>query len=62
MGNRYGRKKTLRAKRAASSGERKNGNGSIVCKRGNEAIDKSVCEVYQIRNASLCYGCLHYRG
>lgn len=54
MKGRNNRKKTLNVKR-------KNGSG-IVCKRGNEAIDKSVCEVYQVRNPEQCFGCMYFRG
>ncbi len=62
MGNRYGRKKTIRVK-SQGSRVKGQGNGSgVVCKRGNEAIDISVCEVYQVRNPEHCFGCMHFRG
>ncbi len=61
MKGRNNRKKTRRLKSARQSGSATNGSG-VVCKRGNEAIDKSVCEVYQVRNPEQCFGCIHFRG
>lgn len=56
MGNKFGRKKTRKFKTQQAQAN------SVVCKRGNEAIDKSVCEVYQVRNPEQCFGCQYFRG